>query len=193
MLKRNMVKNIGIGLVAGLVGAALLVGVVELTRKPIDIPEAIKGEVGEAGPRGPQGAQGIQGLPGVGLQGLTGKDGKDGKDGVAGKDALVDIKKLAKAVQEELDRDILDVTLTGDEGDSTRTLVIAEDGTYDLVLTHFGSGDFDVSVKKSDGNLVNLLAKTGHVNAEISHFFEDGTYTVYVSATNDWIVKVEGR
>jgi hypothetical protein len=190
-----MYKNIMGGLIAGIIGAGLLVGVVELTRKPIDIPTAIKGEVGEkgeTGARGATGAQGLQGLPGA--TGVAGKDGKDGKDGVNGKDASsVSITTLAKAVKIELDRDILDVTFTGDEGDSSRSLTITEDGTYDLVLTHFGSGAFDVSVKKSDGNLVNLLARTGHTNAEISHFFAKGSYTLYVSATNDWVAKVEGR
>ena len=190
-----MFKNIMGGLIAGLIGAGLLVGIVELTRKPIDIPTAIKGETGEkgeAGVRGATGAQGAQGLPGA--AGLPGKDGKDGKDGVNGKDsATVNITTLAKAVKVELDRSILDVSFSGDEGDSSRSLTITEDGTYDMVLTHFGSGAFDVSVKKSDGNLVNLLARTGHTNAEISHYFVKGSYTLYVSATNDWAVKVEGR
>lgn len=189
------------GLIAGIIGAGLLVGVVELTRKPIDIPSAIKGETGVAGEKGDAGvrgangatgAQGAQGLPGA--VGATGPAGKDGKDGVNGKDATaVNITTLAKAVKIELDRTVLSVTFNGNLGDSTRTLTITEDGTYDMVLTHFGSGAFDVSIKKSDGNLVNLLATTGHANAEVSKFLVKGTYTLYVSATNDWVVKVEGR
>ena len=72
-----MIKNILGGLVAGLVGAALIVGGVELARKPLDIPTAIKGEQGIAGERGSRGLTGEMGIQGV--AGMAGKDGKDGR------------------------------------------------------------------------------------------------------------------
>ena len=184
-----MNKNI-IASVVGLVGAALMVGGVELVRKPVDIPEAIKGEQGVAGERGYTGAQGPAGVSGFGIAGLP---GKDGKDGVNGKAAVVDIKKLAKQVQEELDKVVLKVTLNGGVGDSSRALVITQGANYNFNVTHFGAGVFALGIKKSDGNLVNLITNTGQLNVEMVRYLSDGSYTLYISATNDWIVKVEEK
>lgn len=193
-----VVKNIVSGLVAGLVVAALIVGGVELARKPIDIPSAIKGEVGEAGAdgaMGPRGAQGLQGLSGKdGAAGAVGATGPAGAVGPAGKDATaVNIVALAKAVQVELDRVILKVTLNGVAGDSTRSLVVTQGANYDFNVTHFGSGAFALGIKKSDGNLVNLVTNTGQLNIELVRYLAEGSYTLYISATSDWIVKVEEK
>jgi len=189
-----MIKNILGGLVAGLVGAALIVGGVELARKPLDIPTAIKGEQGIAGERGSRGLTGEMGIQGVaGMAGKDGKDGKDGLNGVAGKDAVTDVKKLAVAVKEELDRVVLKVTLNGGVGDSSRNLVITQGANYDFNVTHFGSGVFAVGIKKSDGNLINLVSNSGQLNTEFVRYLAEGSYTLYISATNDWIIKVEEK
>ena len=92
-----------------------------------------------------------------------------------------------------MDRVVLKVTLNGGVGDSSRNLVITQGANYDFNVTHFGSGVFAVGIKKSDGNLINLVSNSGQLNTEFVRYLAEGSYTLYISATNDWIIKVEEK
>lgn len=175
-------KNTLAGGLAGIVAASGAVGVVQLVADPVVAPEAVVGEKGETGARGP-----------VGATGPMGPIGPTGPQGPAGKDATVDIKALARAVSDEIDRleDLLSVTISGGAGDTVHNLVITEEASYNINTLHFGSGDIVVSLEKATGGIVTLVNTEGHVDADTTLVLKTGTHKVHVSSTGTWVVEVE--
>lgn len=182
-----MIKNSVAGLIAGVIASAGLVGVVELTRADIDIPEAIKGEQGDKGTRGVAGIQGA-----AGPAGKAGKDGKDGAGGKDGKAAVINMDKLADNVADILDEreDASVVNFGGNSGSYALEFEIEDAGSYDFVLTHYGSGDFDVSLEDEDGFLYSLVDAQGHINITKSRVLDKATYILRVSADGEWLAEV---
>ena len=189
-MDKDTIKNSIAGLVAGVIASAGLVGIVELSRADIDIPEAIKGEQGDRGDRGARGVEGSQGSQGV--AGKAGKDGKDGEDGKDGKLANINMDKLADDVADLLDdRDEnAIVTFGGNGGDYALEFDIEDDGDYVFTLTHYGSDDFDVSLEDEDGFLYSLVDTEGHINIDKERELEEGTYILRVSADGEWAAEV---
>lgn len=187
-----LIKNAGVSLVI----AILVVLGYGFINPASELPVG-DGGVGIEGPAGKDGADGRDGLRGAtgaqGPIGPMGPMGPVGPKGADGKDASVNIQTLARLVADELDRDIFNTTYSGATGDSTRTFHIDEAGTYDFTSTHFGAGDFDVSIRKDGGSLVNLVDSEGHVRAEVAKTLSSGNYTLYVSATGNWTVEIEER
>lgn len=182
-------NKIVISLVASLVVIALSASALffSLTAEKKIVETGVQGIAGIAGEKGEQGLRGYQGIPGV--------KGDKGDKGDAGANAVVDYNLLSTKVADILaDREDQPLFLTdGGVGNFTRSFTVEDAGEYHITLSHWGIGDFKVSLVDEDNNVVVLIDTEGHIKTVDTRNLDEETYTLRISSTGDWEVEVEGN
>ncbi|NHZ84756.1 MAG: hypothetical protein GWP19_02625, partial [Planctomycetia bacterium] len=81
----------------------------------------------------------------------------------------------------------------GENGNYTFEFEITDEDNYEFTMKHFGSGDFDVSIEDEDGNVTTLIDTSGHISSVDTETMNEGTYTIRISADNEWSVGIEEK
>jgi hypothetical protein len=182
MTLKSFLLNLAIAILGALIvfGGAWLAGAFEndivVEEDEILLVEGPQGPRGYAGPVGPQGPAGPAGAVGP-----------------KGADAVIDIEDLADAVVDELEdrEDRIDVRFTGGAGDTVKTFEVLDDDSFEFTFRKYTAGDFEVSLEHEDGDIIELLDTTGHVNTEDTRFLDEGEWTLYISSEGSWRIDVE--
>lgn len=159
--------------------------------------DTVKGDQGEQGIQGEQGEQGSRGLQGVqGVQGIIGVQGVKGDKGVkgdVGKDAVVDLNILASKVEAIINPPVINPIFSTNNGDGNfaPTFAVTTAKDYTFKFTHFGAGEFDVSLVNADGDVDVLVNSNGHLQMTKVVNLSVQTYTLRVSASGDWTISVK--